>query len=850
MRILEYDVDLSTNEYLRKDCNQLEDLDIIINTYFKGTPKDFTNCTVSVDFCKADDTKTIIEEDCISIIKNIIKITLPTDCTRAYGEAKFQTLIKNSDGRVLYSFPLRINVIRGVLDESTGESNNLPSIVENIHNQIEQIKDTLVDGSKLIEDNKILIDKSKEIADQVKKDLEDIENHTVKEINNKIDVVTKATNNLGDTKNILYNGQFDDVGYDFWEYKLVLDMGASHVSDFGFKPHSSSYTLPQVIPYNNDTNWAYMYQKTASNKLATELSYYKEIELIENTNYTLSFHRVVSNCKVIYDISATDGTETVYLGTISNIFDYGSRMKRLLDYGDSSDESAYVDDVNTENLNWQQLIYKFNSSKYNKLVIKFRMLESYGEGLFALDGVKLENGSIATSYDFTTCRIEEIERDNGGDKHLRTQNNYLAISEEFEKERTTKQGTQKTETVKRAVMENKTGDIIYHPETDSKQVLIGNGNDTLDNFINTLFNRIFPIKKIIFTEDSTNPAYYYGGTWKPYGQGTVLMGVGSNDGRTFNLGEKVGEYTERHYHNAGDNLFAEIGAYDNDVTKMAYRTTTLKTDRTREYGIGGSTYDNSITEDRINHSTAVAGYTESTETSTLQPSLPVYIWKKISHNTFSRSPMFVFIDKCRMSATSYVKTKPLFNKLGIKGTLAIEFDYTEQGKNLTTSQILEFQNDNWDIIPTEFEQLTSSNIESRLSSMKSCLEKYKSNTKNILLYPNGKISSSLIPNVQKYFEYGLIKNSSNEYNQVPLSKNYNILYSEITSATNLNTYKSQIDNTIADNGLCIFNFFAESFTGSNQVGFKNLESIIEYIQSLGGEIVTISEALERVKYEG
>ena len=203
MRILEYDVDLSTNEYLRKDCNQLEDLDIIINTYFKGTPKDFTNCTVSVDFCKADDTKTIIEEDCISIIKNIIKITLPTDCTRAYGEAKFQTLIKNSDGRVLYSFPLRINVIRGVLDESTGESNNLPSIVENIHNQIEQIKDTLVDGSKLIEDNKILIDKSKEIADQVKKDLEDIENHTVKEINNKIDVVTKATNNLGDRKSVV-----------------------------------------------------------------------------------------------------------------------------------------------------------------------------------------------------------------------------------------------------------------------------------------------------------------------------------------------------------------------------------------------------------------------------------------------------------------------------------------------------------------------------------------------------------------------------------------------------------------------------------------------------------------------
>lgn len=129
-----------------------------------------------------------------------------------------------------------------------------------------------------------------------------------------------------------------------------------------------------------------------------------------------------------------------------------------------------------------------------------------------------------------------------------------------------------------------------------------------------------PINSILITMNSIDPSTYLGGTWEEIAQGRTIVGVNQDDSDFDTPGKLGGNKTY--------DLRALIGCYDSQIHKIGYYAST-QTSPNNNFSYGGSfsSWESSIAESRINHSTPVrsdggANYT------TIQPYITTYIWKR------------------------------------------------------------------------------------------------------------------------------------------------------------------------------------------------------------------------------
>lgn len=149
---------------------------------------------------------------------------------------------------------------------------------------------------------------------------------------------------------------------------------------------------------------------------------------------------------------------------------------------------------------------------------------------------------------------------------------------------------------------------------------------TLDTVIHDIaIKEYYPVGSLYFNANvSTNPATLLGfGTWQAYGEGKVIMGVGSNtdsrgETRTFTLNQTLGAYqhqvTEQqmpsHYHLDGSGVNeafqAAFGFTDTGSETNLFQIRGNKTNRKARTSVsGGNQPHNNI-----------------------QPSIAVYIWRR------------------------------------------------------------------------------------------------------------------------------------------------------------------------------------------------------------------------------
>ena len=101
--------------------------------------------------------------------------------------------------------------------------------------------------------------------------------------------------------------------------------------------------------------------------------------------------------------------------------------------------------------------------------------------------------------------------------------------------------------------------VIANSETQAiiKGLVNSQINDTINKVNQDNVNKkplsLYPVGSIYMSTSSTNPSSFIGGKWEAYGQGRVLVGVGTNGGYTFTAGSTgttvgaktnpLGEYT-------------------------------------------------------------------------------------------------------------------------------------------------------------------------------------------------------------------------------------------------------------------------------------------------------------------
>lgn len=154
-------------------------------------------------------------------------------------------------------------------------------------------------------------------------------------------------------------------------------------------------------------------------------------------------------------------------------------------------------------------------------------------------------------------------------------------------------------------------------------------NYTTEKKVREILDAMYPVGSVYITADKNNPGNFIGGTWEQFGQGRTLIGEGTgNDGSTsmsFTPKGNYGKYT--HTHSVGD-LIAQVGyvyyaASDSTgiVIKPKYTNHNWKPD----WFVGGaknSDYD----AENTRYGAGIIG--DLGDTSTLQPSICVYFWKR------------------------------------------------------------------------------------------------------------------------------------------------------------------------------------------------------------------------------
>lgn len=131
----------------------------------------------------------------------------------------------------------------------------------------------------------------------------------------------------------------------------------------------------------------------------------------------------------------------------------------------------------------------------------------------------------------------------------------------------------------------------------------------------------YPVGSMYFNADvATNPATLLGfGTWVAHAEGRVPVGKAAS-GTFGTAGATVG--TETHLHGLAAGA-AQIGSPQSDASRLGFRSSQNGDLSGTTYNVGGGTPN---TPNTRSHNTALTGTTDSS--SSIQPSIVVYIWKR------------------------------------------------------------------------------------------------------------------------------------------------------------------------------------------------------------------------------
>lgn len=197
-----------------------------------------------------------------------------------------------------------------------------------------------------------------------------------------------------------------------------------------------------------------------------------------------------------------------------------------------------------------------------------------------------------------------------------------------------------------------TGDIITNGTGLVDGVDVADLNSKLssgtytDARLKNIFNIVYPLGAIYISADSTDPATIYGGTWAAFGEGRVLIGVGSSivdadsNTMTFTAGTTAGHYKKViETAQVPDHAHFVVGDADADNATRDYiantrphmaRTGTYGSDQT-DYVIGHT--NNEPDQSLTGYPKTVAGVdidttADSAKVERLQPYVVVYMWKR------------------------------------------------------------------------------------------------------------------------------------------------------------------------------------------------------------------------------
>lgn len=154
-----------------------------------------------------------------------------------------------------------------------------------------------------------------------------------------------------------------------------------------------------------------------------------------------------------------------------------------------------------------------------------------------------------------------------------------------------------------------------------------------------LFNKIYPVGAVYITYNNVNPGTFLGGTWERFGQGRTLIGEGTGDdgtdSQTFTANSTGGEY--KHYHAVQVGYTIMYGAVTNGNETKAIMVAKLADDSgwaeaVNDTGYGTTKKINKSIESGFKDISSYASARSSTGTtsnsSTVQPYITVYFWKR------------------------------------------------------------------------------------------------------------------------------------------------------------------------------------------------------------------------------
>jgi peptidoglycan/xylan/chitin deacetylase (PgdA/CDA1 family) len=227
-----------------------------------------------------------------------------------------------------------------------------------------------------------------------------------------------------------------------------------------------------------------------------------------------------------------------------------------------------------------------------------------------------------------------------------------------------------------------------------------------------------------------------------------------------------------------------------------------------------------------------------------------YIWQEIQicmTGNSNNQPLvtFVFDDGYELV---YTRAKPIFDAQGEVACAAIVLDYIDKPGRMTKTQILELQNDGWEIAShtvthPDLTTLSGPEIEKELKNSKDGLTALGFKITNFV-YPFYKHNATVRKIARKYYRSA---RSGDEWttglNVNPhILRMYALSAADLESPEHLRVLKDYVDYIEAANNSWLM------VTIHNVIPYREamLNSLIDYIQSKDIKIVTINQALDLI----
>jgi peptidoglycan/xylan/chitin deacetylase (PgdA/CDA1 family) len=217
--------------------------------------------------------------------------------------------------------------------------------------------------------------------------------------------------------------------------------------------------------------------------------------------------------------------------------------------------------------------------------------------------------------------------------------------------------------------------------------------------------------------------------------------------------------------------------------------------------------------------------------------------------TFPAKVMFRFDDD---NKDTYISAKPIMDKYGYKGVAAIPTGSVNVASEMTTRQLSTLYDSGWDLVShtvthASLTSLSISNIDYELyASQKWLLDNGFARGARFFVPPGENTNSTVDAEIKKYYLASLAGQGWNYY---PFSDQYHILSKDVfNSSTDLPwgspngwypqaTIQSWVNTAVANNQILILTI--------HHVNTTIFQGVVDYVHSLGIEVVTLSDLFDR-----